>query len=125
MTLVDDQLEDLRKTYPKAQAKAFGDGSLGINIPNFPLPPGWNHSKIGIYFVLPVGYPIAQPDCFWTEDSLRLAGGPTPKNAQVQIAPFDTEPKLWFSWHATPWDPNRDNLTTYARIIADRLRHAE
>jgi Prokaryotic E2 family E len=128
VTILDQQLEELQKEFPLAETVLLPDGSSLIHIPNVPLAPsGWNKKVTSVYFIAPVGYPVAQPDCFWTDEDLRIAssGGAPPKNSAVQQPPFAGGPKLWFSWHVSSWIPNRDNLKSYLRIVQDRLARAE
>lgn len=70
------------------------------------------------------GYPQARPDCFWADGGLRLASGGMPINSAIQVIPDFPElgQLIWFSWHLTSWDPNRDNLVTYLHAIRRRLR---
>ena len=77
-----------------------------------------------VWFVVPVGYPAAQPDCFWASAELRLSSGAAPSNSGEQIIPGLQQPALWFSWHLTTWRPAHDDLTTYARFIQRRFADA-
>ncbi len=77
-----------------------------VVVPNVELPKGWSSDRVTVYFVLPVGYPSAQPDCFWTEATLRLEDGRTPQNTGLQQIPGTSEQLLWFSWHVQTWSPN-------------------
>lgn len=75
-----------------------------------------------VRLIVPLGYPMARPDCFWADASLRLAGGGMPQNSAPTPVPETAEPALWFSWHLTqPWDPARDNLLTWLAVIVGRL----
>jgi hypothetical protein len=121
MSLFDEQFEDLKKQYPNAEAKSDESGGMNIKIPDAILPPGWNKSQSNIFFKVPVGYPVAKPDCFWVDADVRLASGEAPQNSGFQPIPPESEPKLWFSWHADPWLPNRDTLRSYVGVILSRL----
>lgn len=92
-----------------------------ISIPNFPLPDGWNKKITSIHFMVPTGYPYAQPDCFWADADLRLEGGQMPTNTGLQ-ALAGVGNTLWFSWHlGRPWKPGRDTLAAWVSVIADRF----
>jgi hypothetical protein len=93
-------------------------------MPNVLLPAGWNKAMTVIRFLVPTGYPYAQPDCFWTDIDLRLNGERVPQNSIVgNVIPEDGGCGLWFSWHlTTPWNPNRDTLSSWINVINDRLR---
>src|SRR5262249_37586200 len=97
------------------------DGSQLVKIPNVKLTAGWNRRTTTAFFVVPIGYPIASPGSFWTDSDLRLANGGMPQNTGMQVPPFESAPKLWFSWHPASWNPNRNDLLTFARVIQDRL----
>jgi E2/UBC family protein E len=118
-------LEQLRREYPEAQVELRPDGTALVTVPSVQLGPGWNQSTVTLTFVAPVGYPMAQPDCFWADEALRLAEGSMPKNAAVQTPPFGGSPKVWFSWHVSGWSASRDSLRSYLRIIMNRLSRAE
>lgn len=126
MSIQELQLVRLKNEFPTAAVIPLADGSAAINLPEMPLPPGkWTSNTTSVYFVIPLGYPMARPDCFWTEWTLRLAGGGMPKGTGGQVPPFSQEQLLWFSWHLSSWNPNRDDLLTYVNTIKDRLNRAE
>lgn len=90
---------------------------------------GWNRAAADVLFVAPPGYPAAQPDCFWVEpNNFRLASNETPKNASDgNPIPGDLVPgrsTTWFSWHVQSWNPNRDSLITFFKVILSRLTPA-
>jgi hypothetical protein len=121
MSIVANQLEQLQRDYPSASATPLVEGTTLITIPHVRLPSGWNQERSTIYFIVPIGYPMAQPDCFWADDVLRLANGTLPKNAGVQNPPFNSGTKLWFSWHVSHWSAARDSLRTYVQVILNRF----
>lgn len=126
MNAVENQLPRLRAEFPNAALTPQPNGSVLVRIPDVPLPKGvWNKPTTTIYFIAPVGYPMARPDCFWTDPDLHLASGAAPQNTGQQTPPFDSQPKLWFSWHPSSWSANRDDLLTYTRLIQERLKRAE
>ena len=125
MSVLQVQFEELKKRFPPSQLTALSDGSALVSVPGAPLPAGqWNRDRTTVYFIAPNGFPVAKPDCFWAEPDLRLVNGALPKNSAVQSPPFGDGPKLWFSWHVDPWNPNRDTLTSYFWVILSRLRLA-
>ena len=119
--VVDGQLAELRRLYHGAEAVMRPDGTVLIRVPAVSVPAGWNKAASSFTFIVPVGYPVARPDCFWADADLRLAGGAMPANAGVQAIPGTTESALWFSWHVNSWDPARDTLVTYVRVMRERL----
>jgi hypothetical protein len=122
---IDTQFDEMKQKYPAAALHKLGDGSAVITVPGVRLPNGWNKREVTVYFVSPVGYPVARPDCFWTDGDLRLQNGGVPKNTGTQPLPGINVPTLWFSWHAASWNANSDNLRTYLRLIENRLSRPE
>ncbi|MBA3652581.1 MAG: hypothetical protein H0W70_00125 [Actinobacteria bacterium] len=114
----------LADQFADATARDGPDGLSLITIPAVKLPPGWSAGATPISFVLPVGYPAAQPDCFWASVDLRLASGAMPSNSGVQQIPHTQTEALWFSWHLASWRPATDNISTYARFVLRRFADA-
>jgi len=122
VTPLQEQYEILKTDYPEAVIQVLPSGAALIFIPKLPLPAGWSKPITEIRFVAPVGYPFAKPDCFWTDADLRLQGGGIPQNVGNNAIPEVSGSYLWFSWHVAQWNPNKDNLTTYMRVIENRLK---
>lgn len=121
MQLATQQLEQLRAAGRDLSWETRSDGTILVTIPHFKLREGWSKPEVTVYFVIPVGYPMAKPDCFWTDDDLRLRGGALPTNTTSNTNYGGPRNLLWFSYHATFWEPNKDNVETYLRIIKQRL----
>jgi len=121
------QFERLKERYLGAKITELPSGAALIEIPDFQLPEGWTASRATIWFLAPTGYPGPCPDCFWVDPALRLKSGIHPPQASNpnQPIPETSITGLWFSWHITDaqrnWNPNRDDLVTYASIISNRL----
>lgn len=98
-------------------------GAHLVTVPNTKLPPGWNHREVTVLFVVPPGYPAAQPDCFWAEPvGLRLADGRTPQGSNDSNPIPEVGPRgTWFSWHVQHWNPNTDTLVRYLNVILKRF----
>lgn len=122
------QYERLKQRYPSAKISELPSGSALIEIADFDLPDGWTAPRSTVWFLAPAGYPGPCPDCFWVDPALRLKSGQHPPQASNpnQPIPETSIVGLWFSWHITDsqrnWNPNRDDLVTYAGIIFDRFR---
>lgn len=123
MEIIERQFARLQEAYPAATRTPVAGGSILVEIPRFALPEGWNKDRVKVIFLLPPGYPAAQPDCFWLEPGpIRLADGGTPQasndsNPIPGVGPRGT----WFSWHVQSWNPNRDHILTYVGVIKRRL----
>lgn len=122
MRSVSGDFEELRRLYPSAELEQRADGSAVIKISGFPLSRGWNAAVTTVLFQVPVGYPIARPDSFWADDTLRLANGSLPTNAGFNANYGGAKPLLWFSYHPSHWNPQSDDLVTYVNVIKSRLR---
>ncbi|MFP5327657.1 MAG: E2/UBC family protein [Acidimicrobiia bacterium] len=116
--------EQLARCFPDATITDGADGTSIIAVPNLVLPAGWSMGATSVWFVVPIGYPAAQPDCFWSDPDLRLATGAMPSNAAPQALPLLETPALWFSWHLAAWRPSYDSISTYARFVLRRFDDA-
>jgi len=110
-------------------ATSVPSGGTLIHIPTVPVT-GWNRPTAEVLFLAPPGYPAARPDCFWIEpNNFRLANGGTPQNTNdSNPIPGDVAPgrsTTWFSWHLQSWNPNRDSLITFFKVILNRLKSAQ
>ena len=119
-----NEWEQIVGSFPDATISEGSDGTMLVTLPDMPLPSGWSAKATRVRFVVPVGYPAAQPDCFWVDADLRLANGSLPSNSGAQSVPVAGTPALWFSWHLSAWRPSHDSLITYARFIARRFDDA-
>jgi hypothetical protein len=116
-----DQLEGLKASYPDADLENLSDGTFLVVVPVH-LPPGWSASATTVRFVVPGAYPASPPDCFFGDQSLRLANGTLPANSAHQV--FHGAQFLWFSWHVSNWHPNRNDIASFVRFIERRFRNA-
>lgn len=122
MDLLEAQFANIRAKHSTAQLTRIPNGTALVTVPDYPLPAGWNSRTTTVYFIAPVGFPVARPDTFWT-DPLRLENGSVPQSAgQNHAEGLPRTDLTWFSWHPSVWDPNRDNLLSYLRMIGSRLR---
>lgn len=120
--LVEDQLRALSILFPGSVGTRMPDNTVLVTVPRVRLPGGWSQQETSVSFLIPVGYPMARPDCFWADPNLRLAGGAMPQNVGVSPVPGTAEPRLWFSWHLQAWNPVTDTLLTYVRVIQQRFQ---
>ena len=125
MGIIEVQLAELQREFPSATAETRPDGSSLITIHGVALPRGWSQATTSVHFLAPLGFPMAQPDCFWADENLRLAAGGLPKNSGVQAPPFSVGQKLWFSWHVSQWNGSRSTLRSFVGVILNRLSCVE
>jgi hypothetical protein len=125
--LLAAQIADLNARYPGVEAARLASGTTLITVPGVRLPNGWSKDRTTIRFLVPPAYPYAALDCFWADEDLRLAGNQVPANSSADnLIPEVGAKGLWFSWHlAQPWNPNRDNLSTWMNTVNDRLRRLQ
>jgi hypothetical protein len=116
------ELAALVACYPAAAVHERPDHSAIVVVPSLPLGLGWSQPSTEVRFLVPTPYPAAQPDCFYADGQLRLAGGRMPAN--TALAELDGDQLLWFSWHLTGWHPHRNDLVSYVRFIERRLHDA-
>jgi hypothetical protein len=117
------QLAELEADYTGAELTPVDDGSFVVKVPKVGVPRGWTASEADVWFVVPVQYPSARPDCFWTEASLLLSDGRVPQNTGGNTLPGPPPPVplRWYSWHVTQWSPIGDTLATYLQVIRRRF----
>jgi Prokaryotic E2 family E len=125
MDVLEEHFARLQAVVPHARFQRRGDGSALVSVSDVRLPEGWNASVTIVHFLVPLGYPGARPDSFWTDPALRLASGVLPANAQMNgNNPGDLGEVLWFSFHPSSWNPLRDDLLTYFNVVRTRFREA-
>jgi len=117
---LDLQFGDVLERYPEAALRQ-GEGVTVVSIPGVRLPNGWSKAIVTVHFLVPAGYPHANPDCFNVDADLRLAGGAMPESAAIQAMPLIGN-TIWFSWHLQrAWRPGRDSLLTWLGVIINRF----
>jgi len=129
--MIEEQLKDLETLRAKESPlppilTSLANGSMLVELPDVDIGPGWAVQTAKVLFVVPPGFPAAQPDCFWVEPTgLRLANGGTPQNSNdSNPIPGDLildRRTTWFSWHLQGWNPNRDSLQSYYHVIMKRM----
>jgi hypothetical protein len=118
---IEDQMQHVRRVCHQAVTKPLPDGTTLVTLIDVPLASGWNQVTTTVNFVVPTGYPVAKPDCFYADGELRLANGAMPQSSRLEVLPGTGESRLWFSWHVSSWNPSTDTLITYLRVIQRRL----
>jgi hypothetical protein len=126
-SILERQLGELGERFGVVEQFRLPSGNLLVTVQAYPLPPGWSAERTVVRFLVPPAYPFAALDCFWADNDLRLANGAVPQNAGADNPVADAGyAGLWFSWHlASPWDPNRDTLSSWMNTIGDRFRRPQ
>jgi hypothetical protein len=94
---------------------------FNVQFKDFPTGPAYSQPKTTILLRVPRAYPDAGLDMFWTDATLVLAAGGTPRNAD-SIEAYCGRSWRRFSWHPARWDPARDNLWSYLEFVRRRFR---
>jgi hypothetical protein len=97
-------------------------GVVNLLFRDFPIPDGYNRPAANLLVRIPLAYPDAGPDMFWTTPELMLANGAAPQCGD-SIETHMGQQWRRFSWHTT-WRPNVDNLHGYMHFVRRRLERA-
>jgi hypothetical protein len=97
-------------------------GFINLIFKDFPIPPGYNRSTADLLVRMPMAYPDAGPDMFWTIPELTLRNGAAPQ-AGEQLEMHVGRQWRRFSWHMA-WKPNAVNLRGFMDFIRSRLERA-
>ena len=121
--VVERHFARFRDRYNSAEIRELPSGAALITVPEIKIPSGWDTDCLSIRFLVPVGYPNAQPDCFWTQPAILLSNGSQPKNTAQNQIPETNDIWFWFSWHleSGQWNANRDDLVTYFSVVLSRF----
>lgn len=98
------------------------NGWIHIIIHDYALPEGYCPNICDLLIRIPVGYPNANPDMFWTSPEIRLRQGGVPTRADVQET-YDG--RAWQRWsrHLPPgtWRPGVDTLQSFLTTVRQEL----
>lgn len=117
---VQSQVDRVLEDYPDAKVTEQSDGQLHLEVPNIPLPGGWNKSQIRVLVIVPVGYPTTKLGGFFADRDLRLANGDNPKGASESSVGGTTW--LAFCWSSETWDHDRETLWRYIKFVESRFQ---
>ena len=95
-------------------------GFVNLVFLNFATSSHYNSATTTVLVRVPLPYPDAGLDMFWTDPALLLSDGSIPKSAD----PTETYiGRQWrrFSWHHNGWNPAIHNLTSYIEFIRRRF----
>lgn len=119
---IADEVAELVEEFGRCDVQPQLDGSVVLVVGPVTLPAGWAQGTSRIVLVIPPGYPDQRPTGFFADGGLALVGGTTPKCAgQAQIA---GEQLTSFCWNPAVWDPSKDGLWKYAKLMAERFAEA-
>lgn len=123
-SILKEQLDVLLERYPGTTWTSLPQGGWVVSVPDVALK-GWSKPSTTVYFVLPLGYPAAKPDCFLIDHDVRLINGTLPHAAAVQDVPGLGISGLWFSWHIESWNPNSSTVLNWMGVVRQRLQRLQ
>jgi hypothetical protein len=119
---LEPEVEKIRIEFGACDVRPQPDGSVVLVIGPVPLGSGWGRTESRIFLVVPPGYPEQRPQGFFADGGLTLVGGAQAKcSGQTNIA---GEPATSFCWNPQLWDPAKDDLWKYAKLMAERFDEA-
>ena len=90
---------------------------------DYPIPGGYNVEKATLLLEIPLPYPAAQIDMFYTYPPLSLQSGRAIDCTQVRANVHGIEYHGW-SRHrggSSPWDPSTDNVITHLALVESSI----
>lgn len=102
------------------------DASTGVRwliIHEYPVPPGFNVTKVSLALMVPTTYPQAQIDMFYVNPPLRVAGGGQIAATEAAENVRGVSFQRW-SRHrgdASPWNPACDNVITHLALVESAI----
>ena len=96
-------------------------GMVTLVINGYELPVGYTPRVVDLLLLLPVGFPDASPDMFWTDPVVTYADGRVPPQTQLRQT---FRGRTWQRWSRHPgqgWRVGIDNLQSYLRLIRTGL----
>jgi len=116
-----DDMQWLNATGPQYELVAEG-GVLRVVLYDFPVPVGYNLSKVAVNVRIDSGYPDTQIDMAYFFPPLQRLDG-----RAINATATDTfDGKTWQRWSrhrtgANPWRPGVDNLSTHMTAVGEWL----
>ena len=119
---LEPEIEKLRTEFGGCEVRPQPDGSVVLALGPVALDSGWGQAESRVFLVVPPGYPDQRPQSFFADGGLKLASGSEPKcSGQNTVA---GEPATYFCWNPQVWDPSKDDLWKYAKLMAERFDEA-
>jgi hypothetical protein len=119
---LEPEVKKIRTEFGSCDVRSQPDGSVVLVIGPVALNSGWGRPESRIFIVVPPGYPEQRPQGFFADGGLTLAGGAQAKGSgQTHVV---GEPATSFCWNPQLWDPSKDDLWKYAKLMAERFDEA-
>ena len=95
---------------------------IALVIKAFELPPGYEPRVVDLLLRLPLQFPEAAPDMFWTDPVVSYVGGGVPPASESRETYAG---RSWQRWSRhfgqSQWRPGIDDLRSYVRLIRSAL----
>jgi hypothetical protein len=122
--VLQSQLDKLRQKYPDATIGGPNEnGDRLLSVPGVVLPKFWQPRKTTVYVIIPMGYPMSQPLCFYTPQDVRLNGGGVPTNTVFDGSCYGgklAEGLMWWHWKICR-DERSTTLVQYVNAMRRRF----
>ncbi len=119
--LTDNDLEYLKNKGLDFEAK-LEVNMISLVIKDFALPEGYWPSEVDLLLRLPLQFPQASPDMFWTDPVISYANGGIPPQTQMRQ---NFMGRSWQRWSRhfsqSRWRPGTDDLRSYVQLIRSTL----
>jgi len=95
---------------------------IAVVIKGFELPRGYEPRVVDLLLRLPLQFPEAAPDMFWTDPVASYVGGGVPPASELRETYVG---RSWQRWSRhfgrSHWRPGVDDLRSYVRLIRSTL----
>ena len=95
---------------------------IALVIKGFELPRGYEPPAVDLLLRLPLQFPEAAPDMFWTDPVVSYVGGGAPPASELRETYAG---RSWQRWSRhfgqSQWRPGIDDLRSYLRLIRSTL----
>lgn len=119
---LEPEVQKIRARFGTCDVRPQADGTVVLVIGPVALASGWARTESRMFLVVPPGYPEQRPQGFFADGGLTLAGGAQAKGSGPNTVAG--EPATHFCWNPNLWDPAKDDLWKYAKLMAERFDEA-
>ncbi len=115
---INREIATVAEKYSGTQAVDEPGGSVGLIIPDLPIPPGFTSTTARILVRIPALYPTEKLDLFWLTPALARSNGAGLPNVMASGVVMANEQWTQISWHDnSPHDPSRISVLGFVRGI--------
>lgn len=121
--VLSQHLDEVQRQFPAASTQE-ATGQRYLLVPEVAVPEHFGGGSVTVLVLIPNGYPMASPDMFWVNRTLRLPDGRDPEGASHHEVHLG---QTWqrFSWHyrdsQIAWRMGYSSLLTHMQFCLTRL----